>query len=82
MMVGFLDNDRKYDTVNMILSMTRWIIWKRRCILKFEKVSQPHISIENEIKYTLKNHTMTLLKSCFVSGIDTKKPLELLASLL
>ena len=33
---GVLKRDDIHDIVNMVLSITRWIIWKRRCITKYE----------------------------------------------
>ena len=34
MIAGFLYPDKKYDIVNTLLSMARWVIWKRRCTLE------------------------------------------------
>ena len=31
---GFLDTNRKHDTANMIVSLARWISWKRHCDIK------------------------------------------------
>ncbi len=33
---GVLKKGNMYEIVNMILSVTRWIIWKRRCINRYE----------------------------------------------
>ena len=33
---GFTDIDEENEFCNVLLSITRWIIWKRRCIFKYE----------------------------------------------
>ena len=60
---GFLLNGCKIDVVNMILSMTRWYIWKRRCVLKYETKKQTMLKTEDEFTLYLKNHLMVIMKS-------------------
>ena len=59
---GFIDKDQNYDVVNMILSMTRWLIWKRHCSKKYGKpVTLP--LVVHELKYNIVKHTELLIKS-------------------
>ena len=76
MIVGFLDSDKIYDVINMVLSMARWVTWKTRCTLKFEKTSEKQTPAEYQFKYSLKKHTVTLLKSNAISDIEVKNELN------
>ena len=69
---GFLHEDALFDIVNTLLSMTRWIIWKRRCSSKFEKDYKETINIVFEFKYTMKKHFETVLQSNIISDRYTK----------
>ena len=60
---GFLSNNCQNDLMNMILSITRWCIWTRRCTLKYEPNGTRLSSINNEFKIVLKNHLMMMTKS-------------------
>ncbi len=45
---GYLMMGNIFNVINMVLSITRWIIWKRRCIMKYEN---EHISITELVKW-------------------------------
>ena len=82
MIVGFIEDDKKYDVVNMIISIARWIIWKRRCALKYEKNFVPEMPVMNEFKCSLKNHVVTVLTSKKVSNLDIKSAMVALRNML
>ena len=33
---GFIDKVDKYNLCNMVVSVTRWVVWKRRCSIKYD----------------------------------------------
>ena len=72
MIVGFLRDDSLYDVVNTVLSMVRWIIWKRRCLIKYEKNVNETTNILYEFRYTMKNHFDTILQSRTISDNHSK----------
>ena len=82
MIVGFLDSGKIYDVINMVLSVARWVSWKIRCTLKFEKTSEKQSTAEYQFKYSLKKHTVTLLKSNVISDIGMQIDLKGLLSVL
>ena len=82
MIVGFLENDKRYDIVNMIISIARWVIWKRRCALKFEKNFVPQMPVRDEFRCTLKNHVVILLTSKKISNLVMKSDLNALMNML
>ena len=82
MIVGFLDENAIFDIVNTILSMTRWIIWKRRCSSKFEKNHKETINIVYEFRYTIKKHFETVLLSKIISDKHTKDSVSTILDIL
>ena len=82
MIVGFLEHDKKYDIVNMILSIARWIIWKRRCSQKFEKDSKQQIDIGKQFIHMLKGHISILLKSSTLKDLEIENELDSIMKML
>ena len=82
MTVGFLEYDKKHDIVNMILSIARWIIWKRRCTQKFEKDSKQQINTGNEFMYMLKGHILILMKSATLKDLEVENELDSIMNML
>ena len=61
MMVGYLKEGFEYDIVNMVLSISRWIIWKRRCINRYDKRYIELQELEKWIKSEIVEHIEVLL---------------------
>lgn len=61
----------KDEVINMMLSIARWLIWKRRCLFKFDDnyINQPTLLIW--IKNEIKEHVKILLKSEYVKKNST-----------
>ena len=76
MIVGFIHEGILYDIVNTFLSMARWVIWKRRCSLKFEKNHQNTLNIVEEFRYSFQKHIETLLQTSIIPDIYTKNKLR------
>ena len=66
----------------MILSMARWMIWKRRCSQKFDKNLDQPIARSNEFMYTLKGHILVLLKSATLKDLEMKSELDSILKML
>ncbi len=58
------------EIMNMILSLCRWIIWKRRCIQKYERKYIDICDLKKWVKSEIKKHTYNLLNGKFIH----KKP--------
>jgi hypothetical protein len=61
-LAGVLENSNESMVVNMILSLCRWIIWKRRNILKFENKYLDEETTIIWIRQEIVSHCITLLK--------------------
>ena len=59
---GFFEKGFECDVLNMILSITRWSIWKGRCSKKYGELSATN-SIVFELRHTIAKHTQMLLNS-------------------
>ena len=59
---GFLDDSVKSEICNILLSITRWLIWKRRCLFKKESEFMPQIQLFKWIINDFKSHLKILLK--------------------
>ena len=59
---GFLYDDCKYDIMNMILSITRWYIWKHRCSIKYGEGNKSNLHLKDELKIFLKSHIKMMLQ--------------------
>lgn len=65
-LVGIISND-KNDTdeiLNMVLSISRWIIWKRRCLLRYDKKYLSIIQLINWVRQEIYMHIDILLQKC------------------
>jgi len=62
---GLLDvnNEEESKLVNVILSITRWEIWKRRNLNRYENVIIPIPIIISRIRYNIKQHILLLAKT-------------------
>ena len=58
--VGIIDSSHGNDVFNMILSITRWVIWKRRCSKKYGGLISLS-SAKFELKSTIFKHIQVLL---------------------
>ena len=56
-----MDGEPLTETINMILSQTRWMIWKSRCINRYEIPDDKHRNLSNFVMTGLKNHLRMLL---------------------
>lgn len=70
MMVGYLKSGYQYEIMNVILSITRWIIWKRRCIEKYEKSKISLYEMISWIKREIYGHIDILLLTDRVKNRD------------
>ena len=59
--------------INMILSITRWMIWKRRCTTKYENEEVTINELEEQIKNEIYCHTNILLKTSLFKKYPTLK---------
>ena len=60
--IGYMKGGKLHEVINMILSLSRWIIWKRRCINRYEG---EYIDVESLVKWILheiKDHIQTIMK--------------------
>ena len=58
--LGIQKYTAEYLLVNMILGVTRWIIWKSRCRIKYNKDSIVSADITRDLKRSLRIHVDTL----------------------
>lgn len=58
---GFFENGIYGDLINMIISVTRWILWKRRNRFKYENEYLNASKTTKDAKVELGNHVRTLL---------------------
>ena len=59
---GFLDDSIKSEFCNVLLSITRWLIWKRRCLLKKESEFMTQVQLVNWIINDFKSQLRVMLK--------------------
>ena len=59
---GFFDNSVESELCNVLLSITRWLIWKRRCSFKKELEFMPQFQLINWIMNDFRSHMKILLK--------------------
>ena len=64
---GILYTQPIFEEINMILSQTRWLIWKNRCKNKFEVSGDNHRNLLSYVMGGIRNHLRILLQ------IDRKK---------
>ena len=77
--VGYLNNSSKSFVTNMILSICRWIIWKRRNLFNYENRYLDNMETTLWIKSELITHCNTLLNCKTVHrDQDTIKALNLI----
>ena len=57
---------------NVILSLARWRIWKRRCSFRFQKGYNTKVSVLFQFKCDLKTHIDILLRSKLSAKIDVE----------
>ena len=63
-LIGMLDETNEdYLIVNMIFSIVRWILWKRRNIAKFENKILTYYELKSFVISNISVHIDTLLKS-------------------
>ena len=58
----FVGDDCKYDIMNMILSITRWYIWKHRCSIKYGEGNKSNLHLKDELKIFIKSHINMMLQ--------------------
>ena len=61
--IGFIEIADIFDVRNVIVSIARWQIWKRRCSIRSQKDYNPGISVTMQVKYAMKQHLEILQKS-------------------
>ena len=59
---GYLDDSVKSEICNILLSITRWLIWKRKCLFKKESEFISQIQLFKWIFNDFKSHLKMLLK--------------------
>ena len=59
---GFFDDSVKSELSNILLSITRWLIWKRRCLFKKEQEFMSQVQLFKWILNDFKSHLKILLK--------------------
>ena len=60
--IDCMKDGKSHEVINMIPSLSRWIIWKRRCINRYEG---EYIDVESLVKWILleiKDHIQTIMK--------------------
>ena len=60
-MVGYLQDGFIFEVINMILAITRWIIWKRRCVFKYDGRYVDINELERWIHQDVTEHIEVLL---------------------
>ena len=63
---GIQNDNIDSDIMNMILSISRWIIWKRRCLNKYDDKFIGINELKKWIKSEVKHHIHDLLKCEFI----------------
>ena len=61
--VGFIERADIFDLRNVIMSIVRWQIWKRRCSIRYKKDYNSSIPITVQVRYSLKYHFDVLIRS-------------------
>ena len=64
---GFITKIDKYNLSNMIVSVTRWVVWKRRCSIKYDSSFKPAISLTIAVKNAIKTQLGIISKSKIIS---------------
>ena len=78
---GFLDKGQKHDTANMIVSLARWISWKRHCDIK--KGNEIKIDcVKMQYVLSLKDHVNTLMHCKNVFDRNSEKQCQILHNVL
>ena len=60
--VGYIHDGELFDVMNMMFSLCRWTIWKRRCLNRYEGVYINIGQLERWILNEIKEHCCILLK--------------------
>ena len=63
---GLFERSVKSNICNMIISICRWIIWKRRNSKKFENVNVKHNRFKFDVKHEINDHINILMKTGWV----------------
>ena len=79
---GFLSDDYHTGVINMILSIARWCIWKRRCTVKYEKREQIKLSVKDEFTIFLKEHLCMMNNSSQIKDSLEKSLFEKILKVL
>ena len=48
--IGYMKDGKLHEVINMIISLSRWMIWRRRCINRYEG---EYIDVESLVKWIL-----------------------------
>ena len=64
--VGLLEIGTKNEVINMIISIVRWNIWKRRCDYKYDSTYTKTDSLICKIKNIIRQHIIILVKCKFI----------------
>jgi hypothetical protein len=62
MIVGFFNKEVIFVIIDLILSIVRWLIWKRRCLQRYENEYMSTFVLNEWIRQELKQHLQVLLK--------------------
>ena len=68
--VGILIEDPVHEIINMILSITRWQIWKHRCKIKFECMVQNHNILIDTVLMNVSQHLRILCHNRKLANIE------------
>ncbi len=55
-LAGYFEDNPFKDVINIVLTISRWCIWKRRNIKKFENESMTHQELFQWVKEEIKKH--------------------------
>ena len=61
---GYFETGLESEFVNMIISISRWNIWKRRCTIRYENIFVDIEKSKNDIFQEIYNHCKMLKRTC------------------
>ena len=71
--VGILNDSNGYEAINMIITIVRWEIWKRRCKKQYGDETIRDMNLLSGIFLSIKRHISILLQT---KRIDCRKSIE------
>ena len=67
---GFLSSNNVHEVANMMLSWSRWLIWKRHCDIK-KNNELTFMYVKDQFIYSMRQHITTLI-GCHLLNMHSK----------